>query len=98
MIVSFGQCPVCFKLFDEKEHLPYDVCKEGHHMCLSCIKNIKKTHKTCTLCKNPFEERQNKYALQLLRVIGHQQLTINQLLSSQKSQTPAGKLSNSQND
>lgn len=98
MIVGLGQCPVCLRYFDEKEHLPYDVCKEGHYMCLGCIKNVKKAHKTCTWCKNPLEERQNKFALQLLRVINQQQLTINQLASKQKAQTVAAKTSNSPNE
>jgi hypothetical protein len=39
-------------------------------MCSSCLAKIKNSnHNNCFICKNPLEERSNKLAQQLLRMI-----------------------------
>lgn len=67
---NFTQCPMCFLPYDDKERLPYDICKESHSMCLMCLMKIKNSqHTNCFVCRNPLEERVNRLAQNLLRII-----------------------------
>lgn len=64
------QCSMCFLPYDDKEHLPYDICKESHSMCFTCLSKIKNNqHSACFVCKNPIEERVNRLAQQLIKMI-----------------------------
>jgi hypothetical protein len=67
---SAMQCPMCFRPFDEKDHIPYDICKESHSLCSNCLIKIKNSkHSNCFVCRNVLKERINKLAQQLLRIV-----------------------------
>lgn len=64
------ECSMCYLPYDDRDHIPYDICKESHSACYSCLMKIKNSqHTVCFFCPNPLEERVNKLAQQLLRMV-----------------------------
>ena len=67
-LMNFTECPICLTEYDEVQHIPYDICQEGHTLCKLCLTSIKKSASPlCPICRNTVEERLNRFAVEAIQ-------------------------------